>query len=213
MHPTKHFPHVSLVAIALISMPFCFFTLGQLVSWLIQVQILLRFIWQCAAVILLRRYRPDIPQPFTMWLYPLPALLSLALWLYIFFSAPARHRLLVRVPGGRGRRVLRLPAAEKKLYRAGIAARPTAHDGNAETAEIAEKNPCARILCELCVQSKKTAAPSRKRPRRILNSYFLILNSLVAGDAPPALRMPSVTMPTFSTPAPLAASMTSTMSP
>ncbi|MCC7033817.1 MAG: amino acid permease [Acidobacteria bacterium] len=88
VHPTKHFPHVSLVVITLISLPFCFFTLGQLVSWLIQVQILVRFIWQCAAVILLRRYRPDIPQPFTMWLYPLPALLSLALWLYIFFTGP-----------------------------------------------------------------------------------------------------------------------------
>ncbi len=88
VHPTKHFPHVSLVVITLISIPFCFFTLGQLVSWLIQVQILLRFIWQCAAVILLRRYRQDIPQPFTMWLYPLPALLSLTLWLYIFFTGP-----------------------------------------------------------------------------------------------------------------------------
>ncbi len=88
VHPTKHFPHVSLVVITLISIPFCFFTLGQLVSWLIQVQILLRFIWQCAAVILLRRYRPDVPQPFTMWLYPFPALLSLTLWLYIFFSGP-----------------------------------------------------------------------------------------------------------------------------
>ncbi len=88
VHPTKHFPHVSLVVITLISLPFCFFSLGQLVSWLIQVQILLRFVWQCAAVILLRRYRPDIPQPFTMWLYPLPALLSLGLWLYIFFTGP-----------------------------------------------------------------------------------------------------------------------------
>lgn len=88
VHPTKHFPHVSLLTIGLISLPFCFFTLGQLVSWLIQVQILLRFIWQCAAVILLRRYRKDIPQPFTMWLYPVPALISLALWLYIFFTGP-----------------------------------------------------------------------------------------------------------------------------
>jgi amino acid transporter len=88
VHPTKHFPHVSLLTIGIISLPFCFFTLGQLVSWLIQVQILLRFIWQCAAVILLRRYRKDIPQPFTMWLYPLPALISLALWLYIFFTGP-----------------------------------------------------------------------------------------------------------------------------
>ena len=88
VHPTKNFPHVSLIVITLISIPFCFFTLGQLVSWLIQVQILLRFIWQCAAVILIRRYRQDIPQPFTMWLYPFPALLSLTLWLYIFFSGP-----------------------------------------------------------------------------------------------------------------------------
>ena len=88
VHPTKHFPDLSLVTIAIVSIPFCFFSLGQLVSWLIQVQVLLRFIWQCAAVILLRRYRPDIPQPFTMWLYPWPAILSGALWLFIFFTGP-----------------------------------------------------------------------------------------------------------------------------
>ncbi len=70
------------------TLPFCFFTLGQLVSWLLQVQILLQFIWQCAAVILLRRYRPDVVKPFRMWLYPLPALVSLAMWIYIFLSAP-----------------------------------------------------------------------------------------------------------------------------
>ena len=88
VHPTKHFPHISLLVIGAVSIPFCFFSLGQLVSWLIQVQILLRFVWQCAAVVLLRKYRPDIPQPFTMWLYPLPAYLSGALWLYIFFTGP-----------------------------------------------------------------------------------------------------------------------------
>ena len=88
VHPVKRFPDVSLITIAIVSIPFCFFTLGQLVSWLIQVQVLLRFIWQCAAVVLLRRYRPDIPQPFTMWLYPWPAVLSGALWLFIFFTGP-----------------------------------------------------------------------------------------------------------------------------
>ncbi len=88
VHPTKRFPDVSLVMIAIVSIPFCFFTLGQLVSWLIQVQVLLRFIWQCAAVILIRKYRPDIPQPFTMWLYPWPAIVSGALWLWIFFTGP-----------------------------------------------------------------------------------------------------------------------------
>jgi len=88
LHATKHFPHVSLVTIGAVTIPFCFFSLGQLVNWLIQVQILLQFVWQCAAVILLRRYRPDIPKPFRMWLYPLPALISMAMWLYIFFAAP-----------------------------------------------------------------------------------------------------------------------------
>jgi amino acid transporter len=71
-----------------VALPFCFFSLGQLVGWLIQVQILLQFVWQCAAVMLLRRYRPDIPKPFRMWLYPLPALISLGMWLYIFVSSP-----------------------------------------------------------------------------------------------------------------------------
>ncbi len=88
LHPTKHFPHVSLLTIGAVAMPFCFFSLGQLVGWLIQVQILLQFVWQCAAVMLLRRYRPDIPKPFRMWLYPLPALISLGMWLYIFVSSP-----------------------------------------------------------------------------------------------------------------------------
>lgn len=88
VHPTKHFPHVSLLVIGLVSVPFCFFTLGQLVNWLMQVQILLRFIWQCAGVILLWEYRKDIPQPFKMWLYPLPAIVSGALWIYLFFTGP-----------------------------------------------------------------------------------------------------------------------------
>ena len=88
---------MSLLTIALISIPFCFFTLGQLVSWLIQVQILLRFIWQCAAVILLRRYRPDIPQPFTMWLYPWPAApLGRAVALHLLHRPVGGDRVLVR---------------------------------------------------------------------------------------------------------------------
>jgi amino acid transporter len=88
VHRTKHFPHVSLLTIGAVAIPFCFFSLGQLVSWLIQVQILLQFVWQCAAVMLLRRYRPDIAKPFRMWLYPLPALVSLGMWIYIFVSSP-----------------------------------------------------------------------------------------------------------------------------
>jgi len=90
VHPTKHFPHVSLVTLSALAIPFCFFSLGELVMWLMQIQIVTQFIWQCAAVILLRRYRKDIPQPFTMWLYPIPALVALALWSYVFLTSPLR---------------------------------------------------------------------------------------------------------------------------
>jgi len=93
LHPTKHFPHVSLVTLGALAMPFCFFSLGQIVSWLILVQIVSQFIWQCAGVILLRRYRPDVPQPFVMWLYPVPALIALGLWVYVFVSAPVSGML------------------------------------------------------------------------------------------------------------------------
>ncbi len=88
VHPTKHFPHVSLVTLGGLAVPFCFFSLGQLVSWLILVQILSQFIWVCGGVILIRRYRRDIVQPFRMWLYPAPALVSLILWVYIFATGP-----------------------------------------------------------------------------------------------------------------------------
>ncbi|MBI1872687.1 MAG: APC family permease [Acidobacteria bacterium] len=88
VHPTKHFPYVSLLTVGAISLPFCFFTLGQLVSWLIQVQILMQFLWQCAGVILLTALRTDIPQPFRMWFYPAPAIVSGLLWLYIFVTGP-----------------------------------------------------------------------------------------------------------------------------
>ena len=88
VHPTKHFPNVSLVTIGLISVPFCFLSLGQIIDWLVLVEIASQFVWLCAGVILLRRYRRDIPQPFVMWLYPAPAIAALVLWGYVFVSAP-----------------------------------------------------------------------------------------------------------------------------
>ena len=88
VHPTKHFPHVSLLTIGAVSIPFCFLTLGQILNWVVLVNIITQFVWQCAGVILLHRYRKDIPQPFVMWLYPIPALLSLALWIYVFATGP-----------------------------------------------------------------------------------------------------------------------------
>jgi fructoselysine transporter len=80
---------VSLVTIGTLALPFCFFSLGRIVNWLILVQIASQMVWQCAGVLLLTRDRADIAQPFVMWLYPAPALVALTLWLYVCLSAPA----------------------------------------------------------------------------------------------------------------------------
>src|SRR6185436_19038057 len=60
VHKTKHFPDVSLLVVGLGSIPFCFFSIGDLANWTVQIQVLLCFIWQCAAAILLYEYRKDI---------------------------------------------------------------------------------------------------------------------------------------------------------
>jgi amino acid transporter len=47
-------------------------------------RILIQFIGQIAAVVLLRRKRPDMPRPYRIWLYPLPLLLALVGWIFVF---------------------------------------------------------------------------------------------------------------------------------
>jgi amino acid transporter len=46
------------------------------------------FFLQAIGAIVLRIRRPDIPRPFRMWLYPLPALIAACGFVYILFSRP-----------------------------------------------------------------------------------------------------------------------------
>jgi amino acid transporter len=45
-----------------------------------------QFVSQVIGLMLLRHARPEA-FPFRMWLYPLPALLALVGWFYVFFSS------------------------------------------------------------------------------------------------------------------------------
>lgn len=84
LHPTKDFPYVSLLLIGGISIVCSFFPLGMVIDALITTRIIIQFMGQACAVILLRRTRPDHRLPFRMWLYPLPCLVALAGWIFIF---------------------------------------------------------------------------------------------------------------------------------
>jgi len=40
-----------------------------------------------AAIVVLRRRQPNLPRPYRQWLYPVPTLVALVGWVYIYVSA------------------------------------------------------------------------------------------------------------------------------
>jgi amino acid transporter len=86
LHPTGGFPTVSIVVLGLIAIVACWFSLAVVIDALIATRILVQFIGQIAGVIRLRRVSPDMPRPYRIWLYPVPAFVALAGWLFIFFT-------------------------------------------------------------------------------------------------------------------------------
>ncbi|MEO7713738.1 MAG: APC family permease [Gemmatimonadaceae bacterium] len=86
LHPTKDFPYVSLLALGAISIVAGFFSLGTVIDALIVTRILVQFMGQVFALMLLRRQAPHMPRPYRMWLYPLPALVALLGWIFVFVT-------------------------------------------------------------------------------------------------------------------------------
>jgi amino acid transporter len=84
LHPTKDFPYVSLLVLGAISIVAGFFSLGTVIDALIVTRILVQFMGQVVGLMMLRRHAPDMPRPYRMWLYPLPALVALLGWIFLF---------------------------------------------------------------------------------------------------------------------------------
>ncbi len=91
VHPTKHFPHRSLLLLGFLVIISCFFGLVEIITALILARILSMFVAQIIGLLIYRQVRPDAPRPFRMWLYPLPALFALLGWLGLFVT-PAYSR-------------------------------------------------------------------------------------------------------------------------
>jgi basic amino acid/polyamine antiporter, APA family len=88
VHSEYRFPHVSLLALAGMAIVFCFFSLADLIAALVVIRISLQFLLQAVGLIVLRIRRPDLPRPFRMWLYPLPALLAISGFVFILTKRP-----------------------------------------------------------------------------------------------------------------------------
>jgi len=84
LHPAKNFPYISLVVLGIISIVCGFFSLGIVIDALITTRILIQFMGQIFAVTLLRKQSPKTARPYRMWLYPLPSIVALVGWIFIF---------------------------------------------------------------------------------------------------------------------------------
>ncbi len=104
IHPEGRFPYVSLLALGAVAMAFCFLSLADVIAALVVIRILLQFLMQAVGVIVLRIRRPELPRPFRMWLYPLPALLASIGFIFILVSrtnslVQIRYAMVILVTG------------------------------------------------------------------------------------------------------------------
>lgn len=90
LHPTKDFPYVSLLVLGAISIVAGFFSLGTVIDALIVTRILVQFMGQAVGLMVLRKRAPDMARPYRMWLYPIPALLAVLGWIFVFATTEFR---------------------------------------------------------------------------------------------------------------------------
>jgi basic amino acid/polyamine antiporter, APA family len=86
VHPRYRFPYVSLLALGIVAAAFCFLRLADVIAALVVIRILLQFLVQAVGLIVLRVRQPELVRPFRMWLYPAPALIAIAGFLFILIS-------------------------------------------------------------------------------------------------------------------------------
>jgi len=85
LHRTQRFPDVSLIVIGLLALPACLFPLDQVINALTTGIVLIQSIAQVVALFVMRAR--GVRAPYRMWLFPLPAVIALLGWIYVYVSA------------------------------------------------------------------------------------------------------------------------------
>jgi amino acid transporter len=100
LDPKRHIPDVALVTIGVLALPACLFSLDAVINALVAAGILVQSIAQIAALAFLRRREPAAA--FRIPLYPLPALVALIGWGYLFIASGTSAMLYAGVTIGAG---------------------------------------------------------------------------------------------------------------
>ena len=87
LHPTRNFPYVSLLVLAAFAFVFSLlFRMSDVISGILAMRIMVQFIGQAVGVVILRNRNGKAHLPYKMPLYPLPVILAIAMWLFVFYS-------------------------------------------------------------------------------------------------------------------------------
>jgi amino acid transporter len=93
VHPKKHFPNVSLLFLGGVAFVFSIvLKLETAIAGILVMRLLVQFIGQAVGVMLLRRRLPPERLPFKMWLYPLPAVLTIIGWAALFWATGSARK-------------------------------------------------------------------------------------------------------------------------
>ena len=69
------------------------FRLSELITAILMMRILIQFVSQAAGVMLWHKRQPGDERPYKMPWFPVPALISMAIWLFIFLSNDVKFML------------------------------------------------------------------------------------------------------------------------
>ncbi len=87
LHPTKNFPYISLLILAGFAFVFSLlFRMGDVISGILAMRIMVQFIGQAVGLMLLRKRKGTTNLPYKMPLYPLPVILAILMWLFVFYA-------------------------------------------------------------------------------------------------------------------------------
>ena len=87
LHPTKKFPYVSILFLGSVAFIFSMlFKLGEVISAILAMRIMIQFIGQAIGLLILRLKKNNIVFPYKMPLFPVPIILAIIMWLFILIS-------------------------------------------------------------------------------------------------------------------------------
>ncbi|WP_020497811.1 APC family permease [Sciscionella marina] len=87
LHPRLRFPHVGLLVLGVITALGSLLDLSTVISMLNAVIVVVQAVAQAVALIVLRRRQPELRRPYKQWLYPVPCVLAILGWIYVYISS------------------------------------------------------------------------------------------------------------------------------